>query len=115
VVTTITEWFWNFTVKYEILVFVGNEPSDCVVLQGRTGKYEVKVCVWECESCFCLLFVLTNEFVCVYMYIYVCVCVCVLCLIDYNQSVPVSRSVCARWYRCELLVVVATNQRRYTV
>ncbi len=42
VVTTITEWFWKFTVDYELLVYVGNEPSDCVVLQGRHGAFEVK-------------------------------------------------------------------------
>lgn len=43
VVTTITERFWKFSASYELLVYVGNEPTDCVVLQGRTGNYEVKV------------------------------------------------------------------------
>lgn len=38
VVTTITEWFWDFTVKWELMAYVGNEPTDKFVLQSRTGK-----------------------------------------------------------------------------
>ena len=42
VITTITEWFWKFEVTYELFVFYGNEPEDKIVLQGRTGKWELK-------------------------------------------------------------------------
>jgi hypothetical protein len=40
VVTTITEWFWDFDWDYELFAFVGNDPEDKVVLQGRRAKYE---------------------------------------------------------------------------
>jgi hypothetical protein len=41
VVTTITEYFWKFTVDYEIFAFSGNNVDDKVVLQGRTGDLEL--------------------------------------------------------------------------
>jgi hypothetical protein len=41
-VTKITEWFWSFNVKYELVVFMGNEPEKGLVLQGRSGTVELK-------------------------------------------------------------------------
>jgi hypothetical protein len=40
VVTTVTEYFWDFECSYELFVFVGNEPDEKVVLQSRSCKYE---------------------------------------------------------------------------
>ena len=42
VVTTITEYFWNFEFFYELTAFYGNEPDDNITLQSRKGKYEIK-------------------------------------------------------------------------
>ncbi len=41
VVTTITEWFWRFSVDYSLFIFCGNDPEDKVVLQTRVGKMEL--------------------------------------------------------------------------
>ncbi len=41
VVTTITEFFWDFSVSWTLLVYVGNEPTDQIVLQKRDGAYEI--------------------------------------------------------------------------
>lgn len=41
VITTIHEFFWNFSVDYELIAFVGNTPEECVVLQKRSGKCEL--------------------------------------------------------------------------
>lgn len=40
VVTTITEWFWDFTVDWSLVAYVGNEPTDRIVLQHRRAEYE---------------------------------------------------------------------------
>ena len=34
-VTKITEWFWQFDVRYELIAYMGNEPEKGVVLCGR--------------------------------------------------------------------------------
>lgn len=41
VVTTITEWFWNYTLDYSLVVFVGNEGDEKVILQERVGKIQL--------------------------------------------------------------------------
>ena len=38
----IHEYFWNFSVEYSIIAFLGNSPDEMVLLQGRTGKHEMK-------------------------------------------------------------------------
>jgi hypothetical protein len=38
VVTTITEWFWDFSLEYSLSVFCGNDPEDKIVLQSRVAK-----------------------------------------------------------------------------
>jgi hypothetical protein len=43
VVTTITEYFWKFQWTYELVAFAGNDDADKVVLQGRTGEFEIVV------------------------------------------------------------------------
>eukprot|EP01122_Echinamoeba_exundans_P006772 TRINITY_DN1971_c0_g2_i1.p1 TRINITY_DN1971_c0_g2~~TRINITY_DN1971_c0_g2_i1.p1 ORF type:complete len:992 (+),score=172.24 TRINITY_DN1971_c0_g2_i1:130-3105(+) len=40
VITKITEYFWRFSVEYEIVAFEGSDSSDAVKLQGRLGKCE---------------------------------------------------------------------------
>eukprot|EP01094_Clydonella_sp_ATCC50884_P009530 TRINITY_DN1905_c0_g1_i8.p1 TRINITY_DN1905_c0_g1~~TRINITY_DN1905_c0_g1_i8.p1 ORF type:complete len:959 (-),score=405.65 TRINITY_DN1905_c0_g1_i8:169-3012(-) len=42
VVTTVEEWFWNFTAKYEVSAYAGTDKSEKVVLRGRECKYVVK-------------------------------------------------------------------------
>lgn len=44
VVTTITEYFWNFTFEYQIVAFrgVGAAEGDTLVLSGRSGAHEIK-------------------------------------------------------------------------
>jgi hypothetical protein len=41
-VTTITDYFWRFTAEWSLVVFVGNSPDDCVVLQQRSSKHEIR-------------------------------------------------------------------------
>jgi hypothetical protein len=41
-VTKITEWFWDFQVKYELCCYAGTETNSCIVLQNRTGLSEIK-------------------------------------------------------------------------
>ena len=41
VVTTITEWFWKFSVAWEVFAFRGNDPEERVVLAGRSGGCEM--------------------------------------------------------------------------
>ena len=41
VVTTITEWFWDFSLEYSLSVFRGNDPEDKIVLQSRVAKMEL--------------------------------------------------------------------------
>ena len=40
-VTTITEYWWDFTASYEVVAYCGNDPNDQVTLQGRTGRCRV--------------------------------------------------------------------------
>ena len=42
VITTITEWFWNFEADYELVLYCGNDPDDKVVLQNRHMTLEVR-------------------------------------------------------------------------
>ena len=42
VVTTIHEWFWNFSVDYKLFIYAGSEPDDePIVLQSRLAKMEL--------------------------------------------------------------------------
>jgi hypothetical protein len=41
VITKITEYFWKFSVDYEIVAFEGSDANDAVKLQGRLGKCEI--------------------------------------------------------------------------
>jgi hypothetical protein len=38
IVRTIHEFFWKFSVDYELSAFVGNTPDDKVVLQARSAR-----------------------------------------------------------------------------
>lgn len=42
VVTTITEYFWKFTVHYELIAFQGTDVKDAIVLRSRDGEHELK-------------------------------------------------------------------------
>jgi len=42
IITTITEYFWNFTVNYELVAFQGTNVSEAIPLRSRTGTYEIK-------------------------------------------------------------------------
>lgn len=42
VITKITEWFWNFEVKYELFFFRGNDLKKTITLRSRTGRTELK-------------------------------------------------------------------------
>jgi hypothetical protein len=41
IVRTIHEWFWKFSVKYELIAYVGNTPDENVVLQKRGADCEL--------------------------------------------------------------------------
>lgn len=43
-VTTVTEYFWNFEVSYELMAVrgVGEKPDDIISIQKRTGQVELK-------------------------------------------------------------------------
>lgn len=41
-VTRVTEWFWQFDAKYELIVFMGNEPEKGIVIASREGHVELK-------------------------------------------------------------------------
>lgn len=41
-VTKITEYFWNVDFQWEIFAYRGNKPDEKVVLQGRSGRVEMK-------------------------------------------------------------------------
>jgi hypothetical protein len=41
VITKITEYFWKFTVEYELFVFLGNDPSEKITLQSRSAGCEL--------------------------------------------------------------------------
>jgi len=41
-VTKITEWFWAFEARYELIAFMGNEPEKPIVLSARVGSTELK-------------------------------------------------------------------------
>ncbi len=41
-VTKVTEYFWQFDAKYELVAFMGNESDKAVVLQQRAGTIELK-------------------------------------------------------------------------
>ncbi len=40
-VTTVTEYFWNFEVQYELSAFAGASAEVAHSLQRRTGKYAI--------------------------------------------------------------------------
>ena len=42
VVTTITEYFWKFSVQYELFAYVGNSPDEKTVLRSRSALVELK-------------------------------------------------------------------------
>lgn len=42
VVTQVTEYFWRFDFKYEIVAYQGNAPETTVVLLTRSGGVEIK-------------------------------------------------------------------------
>lgn len=42
VITTIIEFFWIFSVEYELVVFPGADVADGIRLQGNVGKCEMK-------------------------------------------------------------------------
>eukprot|EP01127_Copromyxa_protea_P012735 TRINITY_DN3339_c0_g1_i2.p1 TRINITY_DN3339_c0_g1~~TRINITY_DN3339_c0_g1_i2.p1 ORF type:complete len:347 (+),score=85.66 TRINITY_DN3339_c0_g1_i2:34-1041(+) len=42
VVSKVTDYFWNFSVTYEIFAFRGNDPEDKVTLQERRGSCVLK-------------------------------------------------------------------------
>jgi hypothetical protein len=42
VITTIVEWFWIFSVEYDLVIFPGANVADGVRLQGNVGKCEMK-------------------------------------------------------------------------
>eukprot|EP00026_Physarum_polycephalum_P001947 Phypoly_transcript_01950.p1 GENE.Phypoly_transcript_01950~~Phypoly_transcript_01950.p1 ORF type:complete len:961 (+),score=229.34 Phypoly_transcript_01950:117-2999(+) len=46
-VTKITEWLWEYNVKWEIVAFVGVESDKAVVLQSHNGTTELKTTVEE--------------------------------------------------------------------
>lgn len=39
--TTITEFFWDFSCEYELFAYQGNSPSDKIVLISRKGACEL--------------------------------------------------------------------------
>jgi hypothetical protein len=39
--TKITEFFWNYSAEWELLIYPGNSPEEKISLQGRTGKTEL--------------------------------------------------------------------------
>uniref|UniRef100_A0A6B2KX34 Uncharacterized protein n=1 Tax=Arcella intermedia TaxID=1963864 RepID=A0A6B2KX34_9EUKA len=41
VVTTITEYFWDFTATWELCAYPGSAPEEKVVLGGRTGTHQL--------------------------------------------------------------------------
>ena len=47
VITTITEYFWNFEWYYELYAFAGTDEEGKVVLQSRRGKLEIMTTVKE--------------------------------------------------------------------
>ena len=42
VITTITEWFWNYSVAYEVIAYAGTDKTNKVVLLRREGKTKLK-------------------------------------------------------------------------
>jgi hypothetical protein len=44
-VTKVTEYFWSFTVSWELSAFVGVETDKRIVLQSHTGAIEIKTTV----------------------------------------------------------------------
>lgn len=41
VITTVTEWFWDFSVSWKLYVYKGNDPNTAIVLQKRTGSTQI--------------------------------------------------------------------------
>lgn len=39
--TTVTEYFWNYEVHYELSAFAGASAEGAHTLQQRTGKYVI--------------------------------------------------------------------------
>eukprot|EP01126_Amoeba_proteus_P046932 TRINITY_DN5329_c0_g2_i4.p1 TRINITY_DN5329_c0_g2~~TRINITY_DN5329_c0_g2_i4.p1 ORF type:complete len:281 (+),score=35.53 TRINITY_DN5329_c0_g2_i4:83-925(+) len=40
-VTKVTDYIWQFSTKYQLFAFSGNDPKDKVVLRERTGECEI--------------------------------------------------------------------------
>eukprot|EP01128_Nolandella_sp_AFSM9_P011857 TRINITY_DN876_c0_g1_i1.p1 TRINITY_DN876_c0_g1~~TRINITY_DN876_c0_g1_i1.p1 ORF type:complete len:229 (-),score=50.43 TRINITY_DN876_c0_g1_i1:128-814(-) len=40
-VTKITEWFWNYHIRYELFAFKGNEPEKSVLFQSHSATVEL--------------------------------------------------------------------------
>lgn len=40
-ITKVTEYFWKFNFSWSLLAYQGNDPEDCVILQQRSGTYEI--------------------------------------------------------------------------
>ncbi len=45
-VTTVTDYYWDFEMNYELFFYCGTNINDKVILQGRIGKYEIKTSIW---------------------------------------------------------------------
>mmetsp|Transcript_15089 Transcript_15089/g.45211 ORF Transcript_15089/g.45211 Transcript_15089/m.45211 type:complete len:921 (+) Transcript_15089:180-2942(+) len=41
VVTTVTEYFWRYNVRWELFAYAGNSPEQRVLLQERSSEYEI--------------------------------------------------------------------------